>query len=150
MPSAITPLELRQFVESTLSGYLGTYTFPSGTMTAIALLPHPTLGYYFPPNDWSVSGLEVVIVAPTANPSNSRQMTGGDLAINYGWQIFLNQHDLKGQLQTAMEILMVAIAQQYHILKDVGGYVKPDESGLVIASAKIVILDPVVMANVPS
>ncbi len=144
---AISPLELKEFIETTIPSYLGTYNYPGGTIPAIALLPHPQLGYYFPPADWSITGLEVVMIEILVSPANSQQRMGGDLAIWYGWQIFVKQHDLSGHLHEAMDILMTEISQRYHILKGFGGYTPPDKEGLVIATGKIVIVDPVVKAN---
>lgn len=148
MAANLTHLELKTFLETHLENYLGTYTHSGGTMAAIALLPHPQLGFYFPPGNWSVTGIEAVIIRPTASPSNSQQMTGGDIAINYPWKIVLKQHDQLGDLSTAMDVLMVALSQNYSIAKELGGYVPPMKDGLVIASATVCILDPTVAANI--
>jgi len=148
MATNLTHLELKTFLETHLEDYLGTYTYSGGTMAAIALLPHPQLGYYFPPDNWSVTGIEAVIIRPIANPNNSRQMTGGDLATNYPWKIVLKQHDQLSDLSVAMDVLMVALAQNYSIAKEMGGYVPPSKGNLVIASATVGILDPTVAANI--
>lgn len=148
MPSTITHLELKTFLETELSSHLGTYTFTGGTMPAIALLPHPTLGFYFPPNNWTVTGIEAVVIRPVAAPTNTKQMTGGDLAVDYPWKIVLKQHNQNGDLYAAMDALMVALAQNYTIVPDKGGYVPPAKDGLVIASAVVSIVDPTVAANV--
>ena len=111
MPTTITHLELKTFLETYLSSHLGTYTYPGGSMAAIALLPHPTLGFYFPPNDWTVSGIEAVIIRPISSPDNADQRVSGDLAQNYYWKIVLKQHDDGGDLYAAMDDLMVAVSQ---------------------------------------
>lgn len=148
MATTITHLELKTFLTTYLSSYLGTYTHSSGTLPAITLLPHPQSGYYFPPDDWKVTGIEAVIIRPVASPSNSRQMTGGDIAINYPWKIVLKQHNQLGDLSIAMDALMVALAQKYSIAKDLGGYVPPMKGDLVIATATVCILDATVAANI--
>jgi hypothetical protein len=147
MATNLTHLELKGFVETCLSGMIGTYSFSGGTLPAIALLPHPQFGVYFPPDDWRVSGIEVVIIKPTANPANAKQMTGGDIGINYPWKIVLKQHDQFGDLATAMDALLIAAAAQYHLLPGMGGYVPPSKDNLVIASGVVCILDPTVQVN---
>lgn len=147
MPTTITHLELKEFLETELEDYLGTYTFTGGTMPAIALLPHPTYGFYFPPNNWTVTGIEAVVIRPVPSPSNSRQKGGGDIAINYPWKIVLKQHDQQGDLYEVMDALMIALAQNYTILPDKGGYVPPAKDGLIVASATVSIVDPTLQAN---
>jgi len=148
MPSTITHLELKTFLETTLFNHLGTYTFPGGTLPAIALLPHPELGYYFPPDTWSVTGIEAVVIRPVSAPGNSRQRISGDLSQNYYWRIVLKQHDQTGDLYEAMDILMPALSQNYAIVSDMGGYTPPSQGNLIIASATVVILDPTLAANI--
>lgn len=147
MATNLTHLELKDFVSTCLSGMIGTYTFTGGTLPAIALLPHPQFGVYFPPNDWAVSGIEVVIIKPVTNPNNVRQMTGGDIGINYPWKIVLKQHDQAGDLITAMDALLIATAQKYHLYKELSGYTPPSKDNLAIASGVVCILDPTTQIN---
>lgn len=145
MPTTITPIGLKTFIETNLVDYLGTYTHPSGTLPAIALLPHPQLGFYFPPDGWTVTGIEAVIIRPVASPNNSQQLISGDLAINYAWKIALKQHSISGDLYGAADALMIALTQEYNIQSDMGGYVPPDEKNLIPASVVVSILDPIVV-----
>lgn len=148
MASNLTHLALKDFLLAAIPSHLGTYTYPGGTMPAIALLPHPQLGYYFPPDTWNVTGIEAVVIRGVVSPTNSTQMSGGDLGVRYHWKLVLKQHDQKGDLFAAMDDLMVAAAQTYTIVPDMGGYVPPMKDGLVVASATLAIVDPVCMANV--
>ena len=147
MPTTITHLELKTFLTTHLSSYLGTYTHSGGSIPAIAMLPHPQLGYYFPPDNWTVTGIEAVIIRPVASSSNSLQMIGGDISIKYPWKIVLKQHNQLGDLSSAMDALMVAVAQKYSIAKEMGGYVPPAKEGLIIATATVCIVDPTIAAN---
>lgn len=148
MATTLTHLELKTFVETALTGLLGTYTHPTGVLPAIALLPHPQFGYYFPPDNWRISGIETLIIRSIPTMRDAKQKGGGDLSFCYHWKFVLKQHDLGGDLHTAMDTLLVALAQSYNIAPNMGGYVPPNKEKLIPASAVVSIVDPVMVANV--
>lgn len=148
MATTITHLELKSFIETELSGLLGTYTHPTGTLPAIALLPNPQFGYYFPPDNWKVTGVEVVILRPVPTMRDAKQKFAGDLSFYYHWKIILKQHDIDGDLYTAMDALLIALSQNYTIAPNMGGYVPPNQEKLIPASAVVSIVDPVMVANI--
>lgn len=136
----ITHLELKTFLLANLSDYLGDYVHAAGsTEKAIALLPHPDYGYYFPPDNWRVSGLEAVIIQPTRNQDNTRQLIAGDVHFADNWKIALKQHEQYGQMQEAMNVLAIAVTQIYSF--QMNGYVPPNKGKGIVASTMMTIFD---------
>lgn len=92
----MTGLELRQQIETALAGLLGTYKLPNGAVTpAIAVLKSYDV---YPPEGTTITGLEVVILYPTASPA----ATFESYKVQQEWTVYLKQWDRKKSLHEAV------------------------------------------------
>lgn len=135
----MTHLELKEFILNNLSDCVGTYTTETGdTFPAISLLPHPTTGYYFPPDSWQVTGIEFVIIKPNRDDMNTRQLIG-DVLYSDNWKIGLKQHDQLGSLQDATEAAFSAFSVKYPV--KMGAFIPPSKELGIIASSSFSVFD---------
>jgi hypothetical protein len=126
--------ELRQLIIDSLSpNYLGKY---NGDKDAIAIIPHKTFGYNFPPADWKVTGIEVVIIKPSIKVKMSHQ---GGLKRRQ-WDLWLKQWQQSVNLSDATELMVDGLLDnKYQIQSPV--YIPYNERLGIIASAKIPIIE---------
>jgi hypothetical protein len=98
---------LRTLIVNALGNKLGVYFLPKATSStlAIAVIPDKIYGSNYPPPETTVSGIEVVIHRP--RPS-ATAMLGNDSMRTRKWEIYVNQWDGNGELNTAVEILIDA------------------------------------------
>lgn len=85
-------IELRSQIELALSGMIGSYRLPNGMVTpAIAVLKSYDV---YPPEGTKITGLEVVIMYPTALPT----ATFEGYKVERNWTVYLKQWDRQGSL----------------------------------------------------
>lgn len=105
--TSLTPMLLRTLIINALGDKIGVYFLPnaSSPTAAIAVIPDKVYGTNYPPPETTTSGIEVVIhkPRPDANPR-----LGSDSMRTRKWEIYLNQWDGNGELNTAVEILLNA------------------------------------------
>lgn len=103
----LTPRRIRADVEQWLAGHVGMYLFAnnggSTTAPAIAILPDPTYGWEYPPEDTRISGLEVVIEEV---PIASTPLLNKEAHERQDWRIFLKCWDSNGKLNRATQALV--------------------------------------------
>jgi hypothetical protein len=106
-PLMLTPMFLRTLIVNALGDKLGVYLFPKATTStaAIAVIPDKIHGSNYPPPETTVSGIEVVIHSP--RPSALARLGNGSMRTRK-WEIYLNQWDNNGDLNTAVEYLINA------------------------------------------
>lgn len=106
-PLFLTPLFLRTLIVNALGNQLGVYLFPKATTstTAIAVIPDKVYGSNYPPPETTVSGIEVVIHSP--RPNAVSRLGNGSMRTRK-WEIYLNQWDNNGDLNTVVENLINA------------------------------------------
>jgi len=98
---------LRTLIVNALGDKLGIYFLPKATSStlAIAVIPDKVYGSNYPPPETTVSGIEVVIHRP--RPS-ATAMLGNNSMRTRKWEIYVNQWDGNGELNTAVESLLDA------------------------------------------
>jgi len=104
-PLFLTPMFLRTLILNALGNKIGVYFLPKATASipAIAVIPDKVYGVNYPPPETTVSGIEVVIHRP--RPS-ATALLGNDSMRTRKWEIYLNQWDGNGELNTAVETLI--------------------------------------------
>ena len=103
--TSLTPIFLRTLIANALGEKLGVYFLPnaSAPIPAIAVIPDKVYGANYPPPETTVSGIEVVIHRP--RPEAMARL-GNDSMRTRKWEIYLNQWDGNGELNTAVETLI--------------------------------------------
>ena len=106
-PLFLTPMSLRTLIVNALGDKLGVYFLPKATTStlAIAVIPDKVHGSNYPPPETTVSGIEVVIHRPRPNAT---ARLGNTSMRTRKWEIYLNQWDGNGELNTAVEALLDA------------------------------------------
>ncbi|MFN6572413.1 hypothetical protein [Dendronalium sp. ChiSLP03b] len=110
----IEALTLRNDILAILTNKIGTYTFPNGggSEIAIACLPDPDKGWNYPEHGTKVSGLEVVIKQPIPDVSAN---IGGDRTFTNTWEIHLKQWDSNKSLVEVIGLLAGDLPDDYLI-----------------------------------
>ena len=103
----ITPISLRSLIMNSVGKQVGVYALPGAKnfVPAIAVLPDTVHGTNYPPQETTISGIEIVIHKP--RPSATSRL-GNDSLRTYKWEIYLNQWDGNGDLNTIVENLIDA------------------------------------------
>jgi hypothetical protein len=98
---------LRTLIVNALGDKLGLYFLPNANapVGAIAVIPDRVYGSNYPPPETTVSGIEVVIHRP--RPDATARL-GNDSMRTKKWEIYLNQWDGNGELNTAVDLLLDA------------------------------------------
>lgn len=92
---------LRSQIEAALDGLIGTYILPNGRkVSSVAVLKRPDEN--FPPDGTQIKGLEVVIVYP--RPITQQQLS--QYRIEWQWQVYLKQWDLKESIHPAFRQIL--------------------------------------------
>ena len=99
---------LRTLIVNAIGDKLGVYFFPNSTtpVMAIATIPDKVYGSNYPPPETTVSGIEVVIHRP--RPDAVARL-GNDSMRTRKWELYLNQWDGNGELNTAVDLLLDAL-----------------------------------------
>jgi hypothetical protein len=105
--TSLTPMFLRTLIVNALGDKLGLYFLPNANapVGAIAVIPDRVYGSNYPPPETTVSGIEVVIHRP--RPDATARL-GNDSMRTKKWEIYLNQWDGNGELNTAVDLLLDA------------------------------------------
>jgi hypothetical protein len=103
----LTPMGLRTLITNAIGKQIGVYAFPGASTVAqaIAVIPDKKYGANYPPPETTTSGIEVVIHKP--RPSANTRL-GNDSLRTRKWEIYLNQWDGNGELNSAVETLINA------------------------------------------
>ena len=106
-PLFLTPMFLRTLIVNALGNKIGVYFLPKATSSipAIAVIPDKVYGSNYPPPETTVSGIEVVIHRPRPNAT---ALLNNDSMRTRKWEIYLNQWDGNGELNTSVEALLDA------------------------------------------
>ncbi len=133
----ITTLSLRTDLIAALGENLGTYTRPDGgTEGAIAVIPHNQYGYDYPPDNYQITGVEVVILKPKIKINMTHH---GALKKNQ-FEVFLKFWSNTGALNSVTEwVADYLIDQGYQIESPV--YIPYDEKLGILAATKVLIYD---------
>lgn len=105
--TSLTPLSLRTLIYNAIGLQVGVYFLPNSTTPtpAIAVIPDKIHGANYPPPETTISGIEVVIHRP--RPAADSRL-GNDSMRTRKWEIYLNQWDGNGQLNSTVETLVDA------------------------------------------
>ena len=94
-------------IQTILTGKVGNYNFPDGTITeAFAFLPDFNFGYNYPPSEVDVDGIECVVLSPNLLAEERQHKSSW---ISARWQVFLKQWDLTKDITDATETLILGL-----------------------------------------
>jgi len=132
----ITTTELKSLILNCFDDYLGKY---NSTLPAIAVLPHLDYGYDYPPSNWVVTGIEVVIIKPKIRTKNALYAT----TKRRDWEIHLKNWDKSGVFPTVVETLINGLADATYQM-ETPIYVPYNEALGILESAKITVYEHIV------
>lgn len=122
----LTGKDIRDIVESSLSGQIGTYTLPTGqVIPAVAIIPTSDGSYYYPDEGSTVTGLEIVIFNDVfqympVHANSLKELETFKIYLKF-WQEIADKKSL-------VKTLMLALADENLILKQTGPMLSPEET----------------------
>ena len=108
----LTPMKLRTLIMNAVKDLVGVYALPGASTfsPAIAVLPDKVHGENYPPPETTISGIEIVIHRPRPNASHR---LGTDVMRVRKWEIYINQWDGNGELNTVVDKMLDAFQDNY-------------------------------------
>ena len=96
----MTPQTIKTYIQNALGSQLGTYKRPNGaTYPAIRISPPEV------PNDWSVTGIEVIVFSAPRQLGHVNPTTGGGSYKRRNWVVRVTQFDISQSIQPTIDTI---------------------------------------------